>query len=91
MSEFTETIADGDDRAQLEALRDKLATAMDEADKGADIAALTRRLLDVLAKLKSIPDGKQKSAYDELAAKRVGGDKTAARLQGGRRRRKGSG
>lgn len=91
MSEFTDTIAEGGEGAQLKALRDKLATAIDEAERGADIAALTRRLLDVLAKLKSIPDDEQPSAYDELAAKRSGGERDAPRRQGGRRRRGGAG
>lgn len=87
MTTFRKAIADGDKRAQLEAMRDQVAAAIQRETKGSDIAALTLRLMKVLEALDGVPDGKQESAFDELSARRVGGSKEAPRRQGGRRRR----
>ncbi|MFH8405565.1 hypothetical protein ACH4FX_12430 [Streptomyces sp. NPDC018019] len=87
MTIFRKAISDGDRRVQLEAMRDQLAAAIQRETKGSDIAALTLRLMKVLEALDGVPDDQQASAFDELSARRVGGDKSAARRQGGRRRR----
>jgi hypothetical protein len=90
MSDFTDAIKRGDKRKQLEALREKLATEIDACFKGADVAALTLRLMKVLEELESIPETGKASSYDELKAARdarTGGTPNAARRQGGRRRR----
>jgi hypothetical protein len=90
LSDFTDAIKKGDKRAQLEALRDKLATEIDASFKGADVAALSLRLMKVLEELEGIPETGKASSYDELKAARearTGGTTDAARRQGGRRRR----
>lgn len=94
---FSEVIAEGSKREQLEAIRDRLAEEIEGVDccdcgsprrtYGSETAALTLRLVKVLEALESIPDTATVSRYDELAAKRTGGTPDASRRQGGRRRR----
>lgn len=99
---FCEVIAEGDKRAQLAAIRDRLAAEMSgEAEccecgkprrsSGSETAALALRLVKVLEDLDKIPDTATVSRYDELAAKRTGGTPAAARRQGTGRRRRGTG
>ena len=56
----------GSRRATLEALRDKLAETIDECESGRDVAALSRRLMDVCEVLDAMPveDAEQKSPLD---------------------------
>lgn len=97
MSDFREAISEGDERTQLEAIRDRLALEMSgEFDcckcskpmrsAGSETAALALRLVKVIESLKSIPDTTEVSPLDELRARRTGGTPDAARRQGGRRR-----
>ena len=53
---LTEAAASNDRRSILIALRDKLASAIDGCESGRDIAALSKRLMEVCAELDSIPD-----------------------------------
>ena len=55
-SSLVDAAASGDRRATLEALRDKLAQTIDTTESGRDVAALSRRLIDVCAELDAIPD-----------------------------------
>lgn len=62
----------------LEALRDRLATAIDNCDSGRDLAALSRQYVDVTEKLEQIkPAEKGGTGLDEftraLRAKRGSG------------------
>ena len=43
-------------RDTLIALRDKLASAIDECESGRDIAALSKRLMEVMGELDALPD-----------------------------------
>lgn len=97
MTDFSEVIADGTKREQLEAIRDRIASEMDPGfdcckcgkplrSSGSETAALALRLVKVLEALDSIPDTSQVSPLDELRARRTGGAPSAARRQGGRRR-----
>lgn len=43
-------------RETLIALRDKLAAAIDGCESGRDIAALSKRLMEVMGELDSLPD-----------------------------------
>lgn len=43
-------------RDTLIALRDKLAAAIDSCESGRDIAALSKRLMEVMGELDSLPD-----------------------------------
>ncbi|WP_055563615.1 hypothetical protein [Streptomyces atriruber] len=97
MSDFRDVISEGDKRAQLAAIRDRLALEMSgefdccscgkpRRSAGAETAALALRLVKVLEALESIPDTAAVSRVDELMARRTGGAPNAARRQGGRRR-----
>lgn len=48
------TAANGDRLATLEALRDRLATEIDTCDSKRDVAALSQRLMDVLAQIEML-------------------------------------
>lgn len=61
-------VSRGDFRASLEALRDRLAVAVDGAEPR-ELAALARQLSDVLRLLASLP-GEEQSELDDLASKR---------------------
>lgn len=43
-------------RETLVALRDKLATAIDSCESGRDIAALSKRLMEVMGELDTLPN-----------------------------------
>lgn len=55
MSKLTEAVKTGDRRSMLEALRDTIAETIDGTESGRDIAALSKRLLEVSAELEAIP------------------------------------
>jgi hypothetical protein len=61
----------GDKRATLEALRDLLATAIDDTDSGRDLAALALRFTDVLNEIDKLPTSKDVTAADEIAQRRA--------------------
>jgi hypothetical protein len=63
--------ASGDQRAALEAMRAKLATAMDEAPP-AVVAQVAARLQAVLAELAGLPVEDAGSVSDDLAERRAG-------------------
>lgn len=100
MTDFRDAISEGDKRAQYEAIRDRITEEMDPGfeccdcnkprrSSGSETAALVLRLTKILEVLEAIPDTSEVSRYDELKERResTGGDKTAGRRQGGRRRR----
>ena len=54
-SSVTQAVADGDQRAQLVAMRSRIAKAIDEPNiRGADLAALSRRLLEIAKEIDAI-------------------------------------
>jgi hypothetical protein len=55
MSKLTEAVRSGDRRSMLEALQNTIAETIDGTDSGRDIAALSKRLLEVSAELEAIP------------------------------------
>lgn len=62
----------------LEALRDRLATAIDNCDSGRDLAALSKQYVDVAQRLEELsPADREGTGLDEftraLAAKRGSG------------------
>lgn len=85
-----EVVAEGDRRASLEAIRDRLAAELDTdghkrscececgvtATDGRVIAMVAGRLVDVIRELDALPNGREVSTVDDLAARR------AARRQG---------
>lgn len=48
-------------RDTLIALRDQLANAIDKCESGRDMAALSKRLMEVMGELDSIPDPESKN------------------------------
>ncbi|MGI5493873.1 hypothetical protein [Microtetraspora malaysiensis] len=63
-------VAEGDRRASLEAIRDKLARELHDAE-GRDAAAIAKELRATIAELDALPGGKEVSAVDELNARRA--------------------
>jgi hypothetical protein len=54
-SSVTQAVVDGDQRAQLVAMRARIARAIDEPNiRGADLAALSRRLLEIAKEIEAI-------------------------------------
>jgi hypothetical protein len=53
---IAQAAATNDRRGTLVALRDKLAATIDTCESGRDVAALSRRLMDVMAELDALPD-----------------------------------
>lgn len=80
MSKLTDAAASGKRRETLEALRNKLAAALESCDSGRDIAALSKRLMEVMAELDALPDA-ERAAQTSVARqrRRVGARKAASR------------
>lgn len=66
---MVDAAASGDRRAVLQRLRDVLAASVLEADPDKR-APLAKQLRDTVAELDALPDEKEKSTSDDLAAKR---------------------
>lgn len=71
MATLTEAVSSNDRRAALLALRDSIARAIDGTDSGRDIAALSKRLMEVMEEIDSLPDPKAKGSPLEMERKRV--------------------
>lgn len=71
MTNLVEAAKSGDKRLTLIALRDKLAATIDSCESGRDMAANSKRLMEVMAELDSLPDPKEKkiSKHDRLKQK----------------------
>ena len=69
---LVEAAKSGDKRATLIALRDKLAETIDNCESGRDMAANSKRLMEVMAELESLPDPAEVkiSKHDRLKEKR---------------------
>ena len=68
---LTEAAKSGDKRATLIALRDKLAETIENCESGRDMAANSKRLMEVMAELESLPDPTEikETKYDRLKKK----------------------
>lgn len=66
-----EAAKSGDKRATLIALRDKLAETIENCESGRDMAANSKRLMEVMAELESLPDPItiKESKHDRLKKK----------------------
>ncbi|WP_189243164.1 hypothetical protein [Planobispora rosea] len=62
-------VQSGDRRAALEAIRDRLAAELVEAD-GRDAASIAKELRTTLSELDALPGGEE-SKLDDLAARRA--------------------
>lgn len=72
MGNLVEAAKSGDKRATLIALRDKLAETIDSCESGRDMAANSKRLMEVMAELESLPDPSEikVSKHDRLKERR---------------------
>lgn len=71
---LSETVAAGDRLKSLQALRDRLASQIDGTDSSRDVAALSQRLMDVLAQIDEVVKAQPESkgtVRDEVARKRA--------------------
>lgn len=55
MSSLVQAVKSGSQREALEALRDKLAQSIENTESGRDVAALSRRLIEVMRELDQLP------------------------------------
>ena len=71
MTNLVEAAKSGDKRATLIALRDTIAATIDNCESGRDMAANSKRLMEVMAELEAMPDPKEKkvSKHDRLKSK----------------------
>ena len=60
MTNLVDAAKSGDKRATLIALRDKLAETIQNCDSGRDMASNSKRLMEVMAEIESLPDESQK-------------------------------
>lgn len=75
MTNLIDAAASGDKRATLIALRDILAKTIQECESGRDMASNTKRLMEVMAELETLPDPsvKKVSKHDRLKRKNENG------------------
>lgn len=66
-----EAVATNDRRSTLIALRDTIAKTIDECESGRDIAALSKRLMEVIAEIDALPDTKAEASPLENEQDRV--------------------
>lgn len=71
VDEFKSVISSGDLRAQLIALRDYLAAALDQCRSSRDQAPLAAQLRQVLIDLDAMPLSGEESTVDEIARQRA--------------------
>lgn len=57
-----EAVQSNNKRASLIALRDKIAATIETTDSGRDIAALSKRLMEVMNEIDATPDASKESA-----------------------------
>lgn len=71
MANLVEAAKSGDKRATLIALRDILAATIQNCESGRDMASNTKRLMEVIAELETLPDPEKKkiSKHDRLKKK----------------------
>ena len=68
MSGLLDAAKSGDKRETLIALRDKIAETIENCDSGRDIAANSKRLMEVMAEIDELPDPETRhiSKHDRL-------------------------
>ena len=75
MTSLVDAAKSGDKRATLMALRDKIAETIENCESGRDMAANSKRLMEVMAELEALPDPKEKriSKHDRLKSRNENG------------------
>ena len=75
MTNLVDAAKSGDKRETLIALRDILAQTIQNCESGRDMASNTKRLMEVMAELETMPEPREKkiSKHDRLKAKHENG------------------
>ena len=71
---LSDAVGSGSERRALEALRDALATQLEECESARDYAALSLRLMDCLSRISALESAEpveRKSVLDDLAKRRA--------------------
>lgn len=68
-----ESVKSNDRRSALVALRDSIAEAIDGTDSGRDIAALSKRLMEVMEAIDALPDPEAEASPLDAAKRKRGG------------------
>ena len=70
MADLVKAAKSGSKRETLEALRDKIADSIQNCESGRDVAALSKRLMEVMNEIDALPKPKKDSPLEK--AKRNG-------------------
>ena len=70
MADLVKAAKSGSKRETLEALRDKIADSIQNCESGRDVAALSKRLMEVMNEIDALPKPKKDSPLQK--AKRNG-------------------
>ena len=68
MGKLLDAVRCGDRRAILLALRDETAEAIESSASGRDIAALSKRLMEICDSIDAMPSPEDANPIDEMAA-----------------------
>ena len=68
MGKLLDAVRCGDKRAILLALRDETASAIENSSSGRDIAALSKRLMEICDNIDAMPSPEDANPIDEMAA-----------------------
>jgi len=68
MGKLLDAVRGGDKRAILLALRDETAEAIENSASGRDIAALSKRLMEICDSIDAMPSPEDANPIDEMAA-----------------------
>lgn len=68
MGKLLDAVRGGDKRAILLALRDETAEAIENSASGRDIAALSKRLMEICDSIDAMPNPEDANPIDEMAA-----------------------
>ena len=66
MADLVNAAKSGDKRETLEALRDKIAASIQDCESGRDVAALSKRLMEVMGELDALPRPSDGDELEEL-------------------------
>lgn len=80
MSDLISAARSGNRRETLEALRDKIAASIQNCESGRDVAALSKRLMEVMGELDALPRSRDDSPL--ARAKRGAAIAASARREG---------
>ena len=84
---FVDEVTSGDPRRALEALVERLAVELDQAEGARNVAALVKVLLAVFRAIEGLPKLAGRSLEDELKDRRSGSGRAAGEPAGGPRER----